>query len=242
MAGRLLLVEDEKHLADGIRFNLELDGYEVETLDDGLRALARLQAPACARAPFDLVILDVMLPGLDGFAVARSLRQAGDFTPILMLTAKGLPEDVVQGLEAGADDYLAKPFDLGVFLARVKGLLRRRDWARGGDAGTGAASGPANARVGEAEIDFRSFEVRHGDDVQRLTVLEAMLLRLLVQEAGRVVAKGEILEKVWNLSPDTETRAVDNFIVRLRRYLRDDSKNPRYLQTVRGAGWRLVLD
>jgi DNA-binding response OmpR family regulator len=242
LAGRILLVEDEKHLADGIRFNLELDGYEVETLDDGLRALARLQAPACARTPFDLVILDVMLPGLDGFAVARRLRQAGDFTPILMLTAKGLPEDVVQGIEAGADDYLPKPFDLGVFLARVKGLLRRRDWARSGDPAGDAAPGPQAARVGDALIDFRSFEVRRGAEVQRLTVLEAMLLRLLVQEAGRVVSKGEILEKVWNLSPDTETRAVDNFIVRLRRYLHDDSKNPRYLQTVRGAGWRLVLD
>jgi DNA-binding response OmpR family regulator len=233
-------VEDEKHLADGIRFNLELDGYEVETQGDGLLALARLQAPACARTPFDLVVLDVMLPGLDGFEVARRLRQAGDFTPILMLTAKSLPEDVVQGLEAGADDYLAKPFDLAVFLARVKGLLRRRDWARGGaDIG---APGPATARVGAAEIDFRAFEVRVGDDVQRLTVLEAMLLRLLVQEAGRVVTKGEILEKVWNLTPDTETRAVDNFIVRLRRYLRDDSRQPRHLQTVRGAGWRLVLE
>ncbi len=239
MAGRVLLVEDEKHLADGIRFNLELDGYEVETLDDGLRALARLQAPACARTPFDLVILDVMLPGMDGFALAATLRQSGDFTPILMLTAKSLPEDVVQGLEAGADDYLSKPFDLAVFLARVKGLLRRRDWTRGGEHDAGA---PQSARVGEAQVDFRSFEVRVGGTVQRLTLLEAMLLRLLVQNAGRVVSKGEILEKVWNLAPDTETRAVDNFIVRLRRYLRDDSKNPRHLQTVRGAGWRLVTD
>ncbi len=239
MAGRILLVEDEKHLADGIRFNLELDGYEVETLDDGLRALARLQAPACARTPFDLLILDVMLPGMDGFALAETLRQSGDFTPILMLTAKSLPEDVVHGLEVGADDYLAKPFDLAVFLARVKGLLRRRDWARGGESD---AAAPQRARVGEAEIDFRAFEIRVGAEVQRLTVLEAMLLRLLVQNAGRVVTKGEILEKVWNLAPDTETRAVDNFIVRLRRYLHDDSKNPRHVQTVRGAGWRLVQD
>jgi DNA-binding response OmpR family regulator len=239
LAGRILLVEDEKHLADGIRFNLELDGYEVETLDDGLRALARLQAPACARTPFDLLILDVMLPGMDGFALAEALRQSGDFTPILMLTAKSLPEDVVHGLEVGADDYLAKPFDLAVFLARVKGLLRRRDWARGAESD---ALAPQSARVGEAEIDFRAFEIRVGHEVQRLTVLEAMLLRLLVQNAGRVVTKGEILERVWNLAPDTETRAVDNFIVRLRRYLRDDSKSPRHLQTVRGAGWRLVPD
>ncbi len=239
MAARVLLVEDEQHLAAGIKFNLELDGYEVETLGDGRQALLRLQAPACARTPFDLLILDVMLPGMDGFALAQALRQQGDFTPILMLTAKGLPEDVIQGLEAGADDYLTKPFDLGVFLARVKGLLRRRDWARGAEGGPPA---PALARVGRAEIDFRRFEVRVGEETQRLTLLEAMLLRLLVQSAGRVVTKGEILEKVWNLAPDTETRAVDNFIVRLRRYLRDDPKNPRHLQTVRGAGWRLVSD
>lgn len=239
MATRVLLVEDEEHLAAGIKFNLELDGYEIETLGDGVRALARLSAPACARTPFDLIILDVMLPGMDGFALAQALRKAGDFTPILMLTAKSLPEDVIQGLEAGADDYLSKPFDLGIFLARVRGLLRRRDWARGGEA-NGAA--PASARIGAAEVDFRSFEVRVDGASQRLTLLEAMLLRLLVQNAGRVVSKGEILEKVWNLAPDTETRAVDNFIVRLRRYLRDDSRQPRHLQTIRGAGYRLVLD
>jgi DNA-binding response OmpR family regulator len=122
----------------------------------------------------------------------------------------------------------------------VRGLLRRSDWARGGEAN--GAPAPAMARVGAAEIDFRSFEVRVGGETQRLTLLEAMLLRLLVQSAGRVVSKGEILEKVWNLAPDTETRAVDNFIVRLRRYLRDDSRQPRHLQTIRGAGYRLVLE
>lgn len=234
---RVLLVEDEEHLAAGIKFNLELEGYEIETVGDGVRAMAQLGAP---RAPFDLVILDVMLPGMDGFAVAQALRRAGDFTPILMLTAKSLPEDVIHGLEAGADDYLSKPFDLGIFLARVKGLLRRRDWARGSEAN--GASTPTTVRIGPAEVDFRGFEVRVGGETQRLTLLEAMLLRLLAQSAGRVVSKGEILEKVWNLAPDTETRAVDNFIVRLRRYLRDDSRQPRYLQTVRGAGYRLVVD
>lgn len=240
------MVEDEEHLASGIKFNLELDGYEVELVGDGTHALARLAAPACARTPFDLVILDVMLPGLDGFGVASALRQSGDFTPILMLTAKSLPEDVIHGLEAGADDYLAKPFDLGVFLARVRGLLRRRDWARSGHEGevNGVAQvdGPQEARIGQAAVDFRRFEIRVGGEVQRLTLLEAMLLRLLVQQAGRVVSKGEILEKVWNLNPDTETRAVDNFVVRLRRYLRDDPKHPRHLQTVRGAGYKLLLE
>jgi DNA-binding response OmpR family regulator len=229
---RLLVVEDEEHLARGIRFNLELDGYVVEVLADGKQALGRLAEPP----PCDLVILDVMLPGLDGFAVARKLRAAGNFVPILMLTAKSLPEDVVNGLEAGADDYLAKPFELEVFLARVRGLLRRRDWTRNG------ASREAPLELGPAEIDFEAFEIRREGVVHRLTLLEAALLRLLLQNPGRVVGKGEILEKVWNLAPDTETRAVDNFIVRLRRYVEDDPKEPKRIVTVRGAGWKLVPD
>jgi DNA-binding response OmpR family regulator len=237
---RVLLVEDEDHLAAGIRFNLELDGYEVETIGDGLRALQRL-APASGEPPdpVDLVLLDVMLPGVDGFKIVERMRRAGNFAPVLMLTAKSLPEDVVSGLEAGADDYLPKPFDLPVLLARVKGLIRRRDWARG----TGEPSDAAEtARVGEAEIDFPRFELRRGSECMRLTLLEAMLLKLLVQRRGDVVTKGEILEKVWNLSADTETRAVDNFVMRLRRYLGDDPRSPRLLETVRGIGYRLLAD
>jgi DNA-binding response OmpR family regulator len=232
---RILLVEDEEHLAAGIRFNLELDGYEVETIADGLRALERLVPGAESAAPgppFDLVVLDVMLPGLDGFQIVERMRRAGNYTAVLMLTAKGLPEDVVEGLEAGADDYLPKPFDLPVLLARVRGLIRRRDWARGtpGDA----------VRVGPAAIDFANFELRKGDAVVPLTLLEAMLLKLLVERRGQVVTKAEILEKVWNLNPDTETRAIDNFVMRLRRHLEEDARNPRLLQTVRGIGYRLV--
>jgi two-component system, OmpR family, alkaline phosphatase synthesis response regulator PhoP len=233
---RILVVEDEAHLAAGIRFNLEAEGYEVEVAVDGSQALSLLAACGPGAA-FDLVILDVMLPGVDGFAVADTMRKAGDFTPVLMLTAKSLAEDVVHGLEAGADDYLAKPFDLAVLLARVRGLMRRRDWARGEAGEPGSA-----ARVGEAEVDFRNFEVRARGETFRLTFLEAMLLKLLVQNAGQVVTKGEILEKVWNLSPDTETRAVDNFVVRLRRYLEPDPRSPKHLQTVRGAGYKLLLD
>jgi two-component system, OmpR family, alkaline phosphatase synthesis response regulator PhoP len=228
----ILIVEDEVNLAKGIRFNLELEGYQVEVIGDGTEALARLTA--AGKAPLDLVILDVMLPGMDGLAVADGMRKAGNFVPILMLTAKGLPDDVVHGLEAGADDYIAKPFDLSVLLARIKGLLRRRDWARAGTV-------PETARIGNAEVDFGTFQIRIGGEVRPLTLLEATLLKLLVQNAGRVVSKGEILEKVWNMSPETETRAVDNFIVRLRRYLQDNSRFPKHLQTVRGAGYRLVL-
>ena len=230
---RILIVEDEANLAKGIQFNFEIEGYDVAVAADGAEALKRLTAKVPAAEAFDLVILDVMLPGMDGYAVAETLRAAGNYTPILMLTAKSQPEDVVRGLEGGADDYLAKPFELPVLLARVKGLLRRRDWARGG-------AEPATARVGEAEVDFANFEVRARGQTFRLTLLEAMLLKLLVQNAGRVVSKGEILEKVWNVSPDTATRAVDNFIVRLRRYLESDPRFPTHLHTVRGAGYRLV--
>jgi len=230
---RILIVEDEEHLAQGIRFNLEHEGYRAQVIADGALALEELTR---ASRPYDLVILDVMLPGMDGFAVAHNLRERGNLAPILMLTAKSLPEDVVHGLEAGADDYLPKPFDLGVFLARVKGLLRRRDWARG------AAPGPSKVRIGDSEVDFATFEVLRAGQVSRLTLLEATLLKLLVQNPGRVISKGEILEKVWNLAADTETRAVDNFIVRLRRHLGDDPRNPRHLLTIRAAGYRLLLD
>ena len=230
---RILVVEDEAHLATGIKLNLEMEGYEVEVLSDGTTALARLTSGG---NDLDLVVLDVMLPGIDGFEVADRMRQGGNYTPILMLTAKSLPEDVVHGIEVGADDYLAKPFDLGVFLARVKGLLRRRDWARGG------GDGPERARIGDVEVDFTTFEVHVGGATQHLTLLEAMLLKHLVQNAGRIVSKAEILEKVWNVSPETQTRAVDNFILRLRRYVEADPARPRHLHTVRGAGYRLVLE
>ena len=235
---RILVVEDEAHLAEGIRFNLELEGYRVETVADGLAAAERL-APAGLPGPGslpDLVILDVMLPGLDGFQIAERMREAGNYAPVLMLTAKGLPEDVVQGLEAGADDYLPKPFDLPVLLARVKGLLRRRDWTRG------RSDVPESARIGESEVDFHGFEIRRGGETVRLTLLEATLLKLLVQRRGQVVSKAEILEKVWNLDPETETRAVDNFVMRLRRHLGDDPRSPKHLETMRGAGYRLTTE
>ena len=228
---RILVVEDEAHLAKGIRFNLEAEGYEVEVIGDGGRAVDALSGAN----GYDLVLLDVMLPGIDGFEVARRVRAAGNFVPVMMLTAKSLPEDVVQGLEVGADDYLAKPFDLPVLLARVRGLLRRRDWARGG------SEGPGSASVGRAQVDFRSFEVTVAGQTLHLTLLEAMLLKLLVQNAGRVVSKGEILERVWNVNPDTETRAVDNFIARLRKLIEKDPRFPQHLITVRGAGYKLVL-
>ena len=231
---RVLVVEDEQHLAEGIRFNLEEEGHAVEVVGDGLAALRLLvDGP---RNGIDLVILDVMLPGLDGFEVAERVREAGNHVPILMLTAKSQPEDTVRGLDVGADDYLPKPFELSVLLARIRGLLRRREWAR-------AENGePQQIRIGEAEIDFGAFELRTAGKTIGLTLLEAGLLRLLVRRAGQVVSKSEILERVWNVAPDTETRAVDNFIGRLRRYLEPDPSSPRHLVTVRGAGYKLIVE
>jgi DNA-binding response OmpR family regulator len=230
---RILVVEDEEHLAAGIRFNLEAEDYEVEMISEGTTAAERLTQTS--NGGLDLVILDVMLPDMDGLEIARRARAAGNFTPILMLTARSQNQDVVEGLEAGADDYLAKPFDLTVLLARVNGLLRRRDWARNGD------DAPECVTIGDVEVDFGAFEVRKGGEAVRLTVLETGLLRWLVQNAGRVVSKAEILENVWNVDPGTETRAIDNFILRLRRYIEPDPSAPRHLHTVRGAGYRLDI-
>ncbi len=238
-APRILVVEDEASLARGIAFNLTAEGYAVDCIADGREAADLLSIPGGrSRDGHDLVLLDVMLPHMDGFAVVRAAREVGNRTPILMLTAKGLPEDVVEGLEAGADDYLPKPFDLTVLLARVKSLLRRRDWART----RASPGGDATAVIGENQVDFANFEIRHGASLIRLTLLEAGLLRLLYERRGSVVTKAEILERVWNLHPETETRAVDNFVVRLRKYLESDPSNPKLLLTVRGAGYRLDID
>ena len=232
MSSRILVVEDEAHLADGIRFNLEAEGYDVDVVGDGTAALQQITSGA---ERYDLVILDLMLPGLDSFEITTGARQQGNLTPILMLTARNLTEDVVHGLTVGADDYLSKPFDLGVLLARVRSLLRRRDWARASD--TAAVS---KVQIGIATVDFEKFEIATRGETEGLTLLEAAFLRLLHQNAGRVVGRGEILEKVWNLAPDTETRAVDNFVVRLRRYIEPNPSEPTHLVTVRGAGWKLL--
>lgn len=238
-AARILVVEDEASLARGIAFNLEVEGYSVDCIADGQEASDLLKTPGGQSIQgHDLVLLDVMLPNMDGFSVVRAARQAGNRTPILMLTAKGLPEDVVEGLEAGADDYLPKPFDLTVLLARVKSLLRRREWTKG----VSAPGGGTVVTIGPNRVDFANFEVRRGDSLIRLTLLEAGLLRLLYEKRGSVVTKAEILEKVWNLHPDTETRAVDNFVVRLRKYLEADPSNPTILLTVRGTGYRMEAE
>jgi DNA-binding response OmpR family regulator len=240
---RILIVEDEKHIAEGLRFNLEAEGHEAAVASDGERALAILLEE---RRPFDVIILDVMLPGKDGFTVASELRAAGHYVPILMLTARGSAEDVLRGFEAGADDYLPKPFELSILLARVHGLLRRLRWNERDATGSDVASDAASETVPDVytfagrTLDFAAMEVRARDRSYHLTVMECDLLRYLVKNAGQPISRRAILQEVWGLPEGVDTRAIDNFIVRLRRYIEDRPATPKFLQTVRGVGYRFV--
>jgi DNA-binding response OmpR family regulator len=245
----VLVVEDEQHLADGLRFNLEAEGYSVETVSDGESALTLLLEE---RRRFDLIVLDVMLPGKDGFSVAAELRESGQFVPVLMLTARGRPEDVLRGFEAGADDYLAKPFELAVLIARLGALLRRREWLQK-DGRESIQESPESDPLPTSAaddifdfhgrtIDFASLELRTPHQTVRLTLMEAELLRYLIKHAGRVVSRKAMLEDVWGLREDTDTRAIDNFIVRLRKYIEDEPSRPKHLLTVRGVGYRFLID
>ena len=226
---RVLIVEDEQHLAEGLRFNLVAEGYEADVVDTGERALELLLGDG--RAPYDLVVLDVMLPGKDGFTVVSDLRAARQFVPVLILTARGRPEDVLKGFSAGADDYLPKPSELAILLARVGGLLRRSEWAR--------SSHDRFVFAGKT-IDFETLELRVGDRTFPLTLMEANLLRYLVKHEGKAVSRKAMLEEVWGVREDTDTRAIDNFIVRLRRYIETEPSKPRHLLTVRGVGYRFI--
>jgi two-component system, OmpR family, alkaline phosphatase synthesis response regulator PhoP len=248
---RVLVVEDEQHLAEGLRFNLEAEGYQVELVDAGEAALETLQAEAAA---FDIVILDVMLPGISGFDVVSKMRELGQFVPTLILTARGHAEDVLQGFAAGADDYLTKPFELSILIARIRGLLRRREWLRAAVKPSPQAAEPAQEEAlpdlpadstqtftfGDKSVDFDRLELRVREQVFPLTLMEANVLRYLVESEGKRVSRKAMLANVWGLHEDTDTRAIDNFIVRLRRYIEDDPTRPRHLQTVRGVGYRFV--
>ena len=256
---RVLVVEDEAHLAEGLRFNLEAEGHSVEVSGDGEDAIGRLLGPG---DKFDAVVLDVMLPGMDGFAVASALRKAKNYVPVLMLTARGRPEDVLAGFAAGTDDYLPKPFELPIFLARLQGLLRRSAWLADqvndqppAEAPVSPPAPPLSARTAAIAkrapdqdvftfdgrtIDFPNLELRTKDGKIQLTLMEAKLLRHLIRSKGRTVSRKSILEDVWGLREDTDTRAIDNFIVRLRRYIEEDPAEPRHLLTVRGVGYRFI--
>jgi DNA-binding response OmpR family regulator len=271
----VLIVEDEAHLANGLRFNLEAEGHAVEVVGDGESALELLLGSAVNQdvsdavhtksspshdserertqpATFDAMVLDVMLPGKDGFAVATELRAAKNFIPVLMLTARGRPEDVLKGFASGADDYLPKPFELPILLARLQGLLRRREWMNQASTPSASAMSQNGAAAVEAQpqkqydvfsfqgrtIDFGKLELRANGNTIQLTLMEAELLRHLIRNQGRIVSRKSILEEVWGLHEDTDTRAIDNFIVRLRRYIEEDPSKPQHLLTVRGVGYK----
>jgi two-component system, OmpR family, alkaline phosphatase synthesis response regulator PhoP len=233
---RILVVEDESHIAQGLRFNLEAEGHSVEIEGNGEDALQRMLAK---QESFDLMVLDVMLPGKDGFTVASELRRQQNFTPILMLTARGRPEDVLSGFESGADDYLTKPFNLDILVARIGGLLRRKNWLQ-----TASDTPPPPAEefsFAGKTVDFLKLQLRNAEQVFQLTLMETDLLRYLIRNSGRPVSRKEILEQVWDLKEDTDTRAIDNFIVRLRRYIEKDPTKPKHLLTVRGLGYQFVI-
>jgi len=250
----VLVVEDEAHLAQGLSFNLQAEGHEVEVAGDGETAIDRLIKKS---EHFDAIVLDVMLPGKSGFEVAAMLREKKNYVPVLMLTARGRPEDVLEGFAAGADDYLPKPFELAILIARLEGLLRRSAWMK-----QNVAMSPAKVSAGNTEtrpsgdpgaptdtftfagksIDFAELELRSLGNTIHLTVMEAELLRYLVRGAGRIVSRKALLEEVWGLHEDTDTRAIDNFIVRLRRYIEEDPSRPKHLQTVRGVGYRFMAE
>ncbi len=235
---RILIVEDEQHLAEGLRFNLEAEGYQVRVVDNGETALEILGS---AQPPFDVAVLDVMLPGKDGFEVISELRHSGQFIPTLMLTARGHPDDILRGFAAGADDYLTKPFELAILIARLSGLLRRREWIRASlPNGSPVPEQKETFRFGDKSVHFDLLELHVRDQVFPLTLMEANVLRYLIQHEGKPVSRKAMLEEVWGLHEDTDTRAIDNFIVRLRRYVEDDPTKPRHLLTVRGVGYRFL--
>jgi DNA-binding response OmpR family regulator len=240
MSTNILVVEDEAHLAQGLLFNLRAEGYTARLAVDGETALEMIAAE-----PVDAIILDVMLPGRDGFSVAAELRAQQNFVPILMLTARGRPEDVLEGFSAGADDYLPKPFDLSILLARLKGLLRRMAWLRPGPTAgpaqpTRTVGSPSTFSFAGRTIQFGSLELMTPTKTVRLTLMECDLLRYLVLNQGRIISRKELLEQVWRVREDTDTRAIDNFMVRLRRYIEDNPAEPVFLETVRGIGYRFL--
>jgi DNA-binding response OmpR family regulator len=236
----IVLVEDEEHLAQGLLFNLQAEGYRTHHESDGDSALAYLLG---LREDVSAILLDCMLPGVDGFTIVRALREAQRYTPVLMLTARSRPEEVLEGIEAGADDYLAKPFDLNILLVRLKSLLRRTAW----QTATTTEERPAQEqgdqyRFNGRTIRFNTLELIAPNRITHLTLMEADLLRYLTEREGQIVSRKQILEEVWRVHENTDTRAIDNFIVRLRRYIEVDPSNPQHLVTVRGIGYRFLAN
>jgi DNA-binding response OmpR family regulator len=240
---RILVVEDEAHIAEGVRFNLEAEGHSVRVAGRGEEALRLLLEE---KEGFEALVLDVMLPGKDGFTVARELREAQNYIPLLMLTARSRPEDVLRGFESGADDYLPKPFNLAILLARVQSLLRRKNWqnsvAPALEPIASETEAPEVFQFDDKTVDFQRLQLRSGEQVFQMTLMESELLRYLIRNRGKAVSRKAILQDVWNLHEDTDTRAIDNFVVRLRRYIEPEPAKPRYLLTVRSVGYQFNPD
>jgi DNA-binding response OmpR family regulator len=239
----IAVIEDEEHLAQGLVFNLEAEGYRTHHEADGDDALAwLLNTPE----HIGVIVLDCMLPGTDGFAIVRALREAQRYTPVLLLTARSRPEDILEGLEAGADDYLPKPFDLNILLVRIKSLLRRTAWQATQPSASDVSDAAAEIQLPDTyafnhrTIRFDALELIAPNRITHLTIMEADLLRYLTDREGQIVSRKDILEQVWRVHEDTDTRAIDNFIVRLRRYIEDDPTDPQHLTTVRGIGYRFL--
>ena len=226
----ILLVEDEPHIAQGLIFNLEMEGYQVTHVESGEAALTHLKAHPCK-----LVVLDLMLPGIDGLEVCRKLRQQGNQVPILMLTARGEEQDRIAGLSEGADDYLPKPFNLKEFLLRVGNMLRRSNWPA-------ESEHPQIISFGSNRVDLNNHQAETTNGQQQLTELEVKMLQLFFNNAGKLLSRGVLLQSVWGMQPDTETRTLDNFIVRLRKYFERDPAKPEHFLTVRGRGYRFIKE
>jgi two-component system alkaline phosphatase synthesis response regulator PhoP len=230
MKKHILIVDDEEHLADALAHNLQFEGFATTIANDGEEGLKLART-----IQFDLVVLDIMMPKLDGLEVCRRLRATGSRVPILFLTARSTDADRLLGLKVGADDYLAKPFLLEELILRIHGIFRRQEWYR---------SSPDEREVfrfGDNEVNFLTFEATSQGRTVSLTEKECMLMKLLVERRNQVVSREEILERVWGYRFSTSSRTIDNFIVRLRRYFEDDPKSPRFIQSVRGVGYRLTV-
>ena len=228
MSKRILVVEDDGHLADGLRINLELEGHEpvvATSAEEGLHYWRR--------GGVDLILLDVMLPGMDGFAFCRKIREAGDRVPVLFLTARGRTDDRVRGLETGGDDYITKPFQLQELLARIKGIFRREEWLR-------ESTATDRLRVGDNRVDLRRLTVAGPRGDHALKEKEAQILRLLAEMSGEPVPRRTILDRIWGYDAYPTTRTVDNFILNLRKILEPDPAHPRHILTVHGVGYRLL--
>ncbi len=237
----IAVIEDEEHLAQGLLFNLQAEGYRTHHEADGDDALLWLLSAVSSDDPPTAILLDVMLPRRDGFTIVKALREAGFYTPVLLLTARGRAEDIVEGFAAGADDYLPKPFDLNVLFARLSGLLRRMHWhSTRLPAFAPAAAHGEGLKLNGRTINLDALEIVTSEKIVHLTLMEADLLRYLLDHPDRIIPRRELLENVWRVKEDTDTRAIDNFIVRLRRYLETDPAKPEHLVTVRGVGYRFV--